>query len=173
MDGFPRNSNLVVTRLGHPYITVALACWHALCPTALATHLRLFLPRPPMSALAAALAAFASSPSRPVLDALAIDEEDASPSTSPSPGMSPVSYPGCQLLIHHSPATPSSCYSALPSLTNSSCGSSSVLSSLRVASPNLNTRRNEHLAVLLPKNLWKVLITPSFCGKYYSYQLSI
>jgi hypothetical protein len=45
-----------------------------------------------MSALAAALAAFASSPSRPVLDALAVDEEEASLSTSPSPGMEQLSY---------------------------------------------------------------------------------
>ncbi|KAG5638188.1 hypothetical protein H0H81_001390 [Sphagnurus paluster] len=47
------------------------------------------------------------------------------------------------------PPSPASCYSSLPSLTHSSPSSSS--SSIH----SVQERSNEHLAVLLPKHLWK------------------
>jgi hypothetical protein len=104
-----------------------------------------------MSALSAALAAFATSPSsKPSLDALVICDHDVPQS---------------------SPASPSSCYSALPSLTNSSTAPSSLVSSVcgseSYHQPPSLERRHEHLAVLLPKSLWKPDRLAARCDNFY------
>lgn len=75
----------------------------------------------------------ALSVSRPCAVAIACVPCDAGPSPPPTPM-----------------ASPDSCYSPLPSLTHSSPSSSA--SSIH----SVPERPNEHLAVLLPRHLWKV-----------------
>ncbi|KAG6809516.1 hypothetical protein H0H92_015962 [Tricholoma furcatifolium] len=59
--------------------------------------------------------------------------------------------------------SPDSCYSSLPSLSHSSPSSSS--SSLH----SVSERANEHLAVLLPKSLWKPDSRASKCDNFNCY----
>ncbi|KAG6890995.1 hypothetical protein C0992_011272 [Termitomyces sp. T32_za158] len=58
-------------------------------------------------------------------------------------------------------ASPDSCYSPLPSLTHSSPSSSA--SSIH----SVPERPNEHLAVLLPRHLWKADSAASKCDNFY------
>ncbi|KAG6901577.1 hypothetical protein C0995_010306 [Termitomyces sp. Mi166 len=59
------------------------------------------------------------------------------------------------------PASPDSCYSPLPSLTHSSPSSSA--SSIH----SVPERPNEHLAVLLPRHLWKADSAAAKCDNFY------
>ncbi|KAG6850182.1 hypothetical protein H0H93_016862 [Arthromyces matolae] len=63
-------------------------------------------------------------------------------------------------------ASPDSCYSSLPSLSHSSPSSSS--SSIHSEStPDTERTPNEHLAVLLPRHLWKTDSATTKCDSFY------
>ncbi|KAG6841547.1 hypothetical protein C0991_009912 [Blastosporella zonata] len=91
----------------------------------------------------------ALSASRPPVPAVAI--------VVPVAPVAPIPIPD----VHTAPASPDSCYSPLPSLTHSSPSSSS--SSIH----SVSERANEHLAVLLPKQLWKPDSVASKCDNFY------
>ncbi|TFK76621.1 hypothetical protein BDN72DRAFT_907692 [Pluteus cervinus] len=104
-----------------------------------------------MSALAAALAAFATAPDGPT-----------SPESSPSPPPQlPIAAPQPQL--PPAPASPMPlCHSPVPSL------SATISSSSSLSSDELSVLRpNEHLAVLLPKTLWKPDALSAACDNFY------
>ncbi|KAL4257895.1 hypothetical protein AB1N83_013841 [Pleurotus pulmonarius] len=111
-------------------------------------------PIPPqtMSALTVSLAAYDAQhpPSPPpVLPVLPIHEEDdtdSSPGPSPPPSSSPSS-------------------SQLSTLTSSSSADSASL--LTTSTGSMNIRANEHLAVLLPRHLWKEDALAAVCDNFY------
>ncbi|KAF4572512.1 hypothetical protein EYR36_007019 [Pleurotus pulmonarius] len=105
-----------------------------------------------MSALTVSLAAYDAQhpPSPPpVLPVLPIHEEDdtdSSPGPSPPPSSSPSS-------------------SQLSTLTSSSSADSASL--LTTSTGSMNIRANEHLAVLLPRHLWKEDALAAVCDNFY------
>jgi len=102
-----------------------------------------------MSALATALAVFAAQ--MPTLEGSAVvDDEDEGSATASSQDISAP------------PSLSSSiCSSPRPSISTGSSPSEPIF---QVLSPS---RRNEHLAVLLPKNLWKPDSLASNCDNFY------
>ena len=112
-----------------------------------------FLPR--LAVLLCRSAMSALTASRPPLHPVIIP--DAAPLQESLPRKQPfVAAPSTPPFIP-STVSPESSYSTLPSLTHS-CASSSSSSSLH----SVPERTNEHLAILLPKALWKVRHTPPY-----------
>ncbi|GLB36629.1 putative protein present in Fab1, YOTB, Vac1, and EEA1 [Lyophyllum shimeji] len=101
------------------------------------------------------------------MSALTTTRPDALHRPLSTPGPSSPSSKPAVLDDPHAPAyrpttaSPESCYSPLPSLTHSS--SSSSASSIH----SVPERTNEHLAVLLPKQLWKPDSLASQCDNFY------
>ena len=125
-----------------------------------------------MSALAAALASFSvHAPSKVVLEGSAVveaDDEALNLASSLGMWLSDYlrTYP-CSCFTTDISAPPSlsssMCSSPRPSVSDNSCVSAPIFRNKLALFPS---RRNEHLAVFLPKNLWKVrlLFLPCRCN---------
>ncbi|KAF9456692.1 FYVE zinc finger-domain-containing protein [Collybia nuda] len=97
-----------------------------------------------------------------LLDVVPLVPDVPLPTAAHSSGKRPPSPPPSSTASDDSRAvSPDSCYSPLPSLTHSSPSSSS--SSLH----SVPERTNEHLAVLLPKHLWKPDSLASQCDNFF------
>src|ERR1700720_661840 len=119
-----------------------------------------------MSALATALAPFAIQfPSQVLFDgsAVADDDDDAADADVTASSQASqcmwqnIPYFFCTYFFSDISAPPSlsssACSSSRPSISTGSSVSNPIFRHKQVLSPS---RRNEHLAVILPKNLWKV-----------------
>ncbi|KAF8665129.1 hypothetical protein AX16_000595 [Volvariella volvacea WC 439] len=113
-----------------------------------------------MSALSVALAAFVaptipSEPTLPFIPPASVVEQD--PELEPAPA-------ACEATDSWTDAP--TCYSPVPSLsTTPSTSTSTSLSSSTSSMPRL--RPNEHLAVLLPKHLWKPDSVSKACDNFF------